>query len=107
MSDDDNANQMRLLREHQARLEDVLGRVRARGGPASRWNVDLGRRRAELAGTMEVYFDVLRDGGFSDKGYRRIDRHRDWERDLPLYEDAIACFAEAVSRAGPDWYRQG
>ncbi len=105
MSEDEMAEQIRLMREHSVALDDVLERVRARGGPAAPWKVDLDRRSAELGQSFVVYFDALPDGGFSPKSYSRSDREPDRCRDATLFDDAIACIAEAISKAGPKWHQ--
>lgn len=103
LTDQELATQIRLLREHNIGLDQVLRRVRERGGPAAPWRVDLERHVAELGDTMEVGFYRLPNGGFSPSTYRRKDREPDFERDRMLIDDAIAAIAEAVAAAGRDW----
>ena len=103
MTNKDRDEQIRLMREHVVSLDDVMQRVRSRGGPAAPWKVDLKAHRAELAGTMVVSFYALPNGNFSPNSYRRTDKEPDYERDRPLIEDAVACIAEAVGKAGPGW----
>lgn len=105
MSDNEVDEQIRLMREHVVSLDDVLLRVRQRGGPAAPWKVDLKQHRAELAGTMVVSFYALPNGNFSPSSYRRTDKEPDYERDRPLIEDAVACIAEAVTAAGKGWIK--
>ena len=88
---------IRLLREEVVVLDEVIQLVQRRGGPAAPWRVDLERCEAELAGTMYVHFYRLPNGGFTPSSYRRSDKEPDYERDLPLIQDAIACIAEAVA----------
>lgn len=106
LTEEDLANQIRLLRERNVGLDEVLCRVRDRGGPAAPWRVDLERHVAELGDTMEVGFYPLPNGGFSPSNYRRKDREPDFQRDRALIDDAIAAIANAVKAAGPDWKEQ-
>jgi hypothetical protein len=102
MSSTEMEEQLRLMREHVVILDDVLERVRGRGGPAMPWTVDLKACRAELAGAMHVDFYALPNGGFSVGSYRRTGLHA---RPAAI-EDAIACIADAVEaarRAGQNW----
>lgn len=103
LTDEQLAQQIRLLREHNLGLDDVLRRVRERGGPTAPWRVDLEQRVAELGDAMEVSFSALPNGSFSLSTYRRKDRETDSQRDRTLIEDAIAAIADAVAAAGPDW----
>ncbi len=105
MSDEEIDKQIELMRQHVVSLDDVLQRVNQRGGPAAPWTVDLKQHRAELAGTMVVNFYALPNGNFSPSSYRRTDKHPDYERDRPLIEDAIACIAETIGRAGEGWIK--
>ncbi|HXP05133.1 MAG TPA: hypothetical protein VN808_13510 [Stellaceae bacterium] len=102
-NEEEVAKQIRLLREHNLQLNEILQRVRSRGGPAAPWRVDLGSCTAELDGIIEVGFYPLPNGGFSPSNYRRMDRGPDSIRDQPLIEDAIAAIADAVSTAGETW----
>ena len=63
LTDEEAANQIRLLREHNIGLADIIARVQARGGPAAPWRVDLGNRVAELGDIMELGFYPGLDGG--------------------------------------------
>jgi transcriptional regulator with XRE-family HTH domain len=103
LTDEQLAQQVRLLRERNLGLDDVLRRVRERGGPTAPWRIDLEQRVAELGDAMEVSFYALSNGGFSVSTYRRKDRETDFQRDRTLIEDAIAAIADAVAAAGPDW----
>jgi hypothetical protein len=108
MSDEETPKQMRLRRENRAQLDEVLRRVEARGGPASRWEVDLKGRSANLIGGSKVVaFFATEDGRFVLSNFKRADRDADPERESLLEEDAIACIDEAVRQAGPHWHRQG
>jgi hypothetical protein len=103
IDEEELAKQIRLLREHNLNLDETLQRVRARGGPAALWRVDLDSHIASLDGIMEVGFYPLPNGGFSPSNYRRKDRGPDTIRDQPLIEDAIAAIADAVAAAGARW----
>jgi hypothetical protein len=103
LSDADIAAQIIALRDHNIGLDAVLQRVTARGGPAAPWKVDLRARSASLGDSFEVHFYALSDGGFSPSTYRRTDRPADYGRDKLLIEDAVACIAEAIRKAGPHW----
>lgn len=83
-------------------LDAVIQKVKARGGPAAPWHVDLKKRRATL-GPIELSFYPLVGGGFSPQFYRRSDQDHDIMRDRPLLEDAFVCIANAISKAGLDW----
>ena len=106
MDDEEIEEQVKLMREHVVGLDEVIQRVRERGGPAAPWKVDLQQCEAELAGTMHVHFYPLPNGNFSPSSYRRTDKEPDYKRDLPLVEDAIVCIADAVAKAGKDWVKR-
>lgn len=103
LSTEEMAKQIALYREANLQLAEVLDRVQARGGPAAPWKVDLRKCSATLGDTFIIYFYPLPNGGFSPSSYCRDDREPNLERDWPLLEDAIACIAEAVAKAGPKW----
>jgi hypothetical protein len=105
LSDEEAAVQIRLLREHNISLADVIARVRARGGPAAPWRVDLEKHVAELGDILELGFYPGHDGGFSPSTYRRKDRETDADRDRSLIEDGIVAIADAIAVAGPNWHR--
>jgi hypothetical protein len=98
VADDDEATIARH-REHAMGLDNLLQKVKARGGPAAPWQVDLERCRATL-GPLQVSFYKLCNGGFSPQSYRRADGPTDLQRDWPLIEDAYACIAQAFSSLG-------
>jgi hypothetical protein len=91
-------DQIRLHQDHDKALAAVLQRVRARGGPAAPWRVNLKEHSATL-GRMDVGFYKLQSGSFSLANYRRGDREVDGRRDQDLIEDAVAAFAAAVGKA--------
>ena len=97
--DDD---QVRRHQEHDKELvalrERVKARVKARGGPAAPWRINLRERSATL-GPMTVRFYKLASNSFSLQNYRRGDVPPDARRDRPLIEDAVFAFSEAVSAA--------
>lgn len=87
-------------RFHTMKLDALLERVRARGGPAAPWDVDLQRQRATLGG-LQLSFYLLTNGGFAPQSYRRRDGvPPDPVRDTPLLEDGYACIARALERQG-------
>lgn len=96
-------DQIRLMRQHVVSLDDVIQKVRKRGGPAAPWKVNLQKCEAELTDTMRVHFYPLPNGNFSPSSYVRTDKEPDYERDLPLIEDAIICIADAVAKVGRSW----
>ena len=93
--DDD---QIRRHEDHDKALAALLQRVRARGGPAAPWRVNLREHSATL-GPMSVRFYRLASDSFSLANYRRGDVPPDAHRDQPLIEDAVAAFAAAVGAA--------
>jgi hypothetical protein len=103
LEEDKIAKQIALMRKHVIDLDDVIQRVKDRGGPTMVWRVDLAHHEAELAGIMRIYFHALKGGLFSPSGYSRTDKEPDFQRDLPLLEDAIACITDAIEAAGPNW----
>lgn len=96
------AEQIARYRQHAINLDALLLKVEARGGPAAPWHVDLTKRQATL-GPIWVSFYPLVNGAFSPAFYRRGDVHPDLARDWTLLEDAFACIANAIKKAGPDW----
>ncbi|MGO8844585.1 MAG: hypothetical protein ACLQFI_04455 [Methylocella sp.] len=102
--DDD---QIRRHQDHDKALAAVLRRVKARGGFAAPWRVNLKEHSATL-GQMVVRFYKLSSGSFSLQNYRRGDRERDPYRDQLLIEEAIAAFSAAIGKAKserpePEW----
>ena len=96
------AEQIAIYREHLIGFAKLLRKVDDRGGPAAPWHVNLKKRQATL-GPIRVSFYSLRDGGFSPQSYSRNDGDPDLERDQTLLEDAYACIANAIAKAGSDW----
>jgi len=81
-------------------IDAMLERVRARGGPAIPWDVDLARQRATV-GAVQLSFYVLEGGGFVPLSYRRLDELMpDPVRDETLLEDGVACVARTFERHG-------
>lgn len=101
LTDEEAAEQIRLHREHALTLDALLRKVKARGGPAAPWRVDLPKQLATL-GDMDVYFYRLANGSFSLSSYSRTDKEADPDRDMPLIEDAAACIAEAIAAEARD-----
>jgi transcriptional regulator with XRE-family HTH domain len=97
----DDQDQIARHRAHAIRLNELLARVEARGGPRVPWAVDRGRQIATL-GPMEVSYYKLASGSFSLANYRRKDADPDVERDWEAIEDAAASIARAL-RKDPDY----
>jgi hypothetical protein len=97
----DDQDQIARHRAHAIRLNEMLARVEARGGPRVPWAVDRGRQIATL-GPMEVSYYKLASGSFSLANYRRKDAEPDVERDWEAIEDAAASIAWAL-RKDPDY----
>jgi hypothetical protein len=97
----DDQDQIARHRAHAIRLDEILARVEARGGPRVPWSVDRGRQIATL-GPMEVSYYKLASGSFSLANYRRKDGEPDVERDWEAIEDAAACIAQAMKK-DPDY----
>ena len=93
--DDD---QIRRHQDHDKALGALLERVKARGGQAAPWRINL-REHSAVLGKMTVRFYKLASGSFSLANYRRGDMPPDLRRDQPLIEDAVAAFAAAVGKA--------
>ncbi len=96
------AEQIGIYRQHAINLDALIRKVEARGGPAAPWHVDLKKRQATL-GPVWVSFYPLMNGGFSPAHYSRNDDHPNLKRDWTLLEDAFACIANAIAKAGPGW----
>ena len=97
----DDQDQIARHRANVVRLDEILARVEARGGPRVPWSVDRGRQIARL-GPMEVSYYKLASGSFSLANYRRKDGEPDVERDWEAIEDAAACVAWAMKK-NPDY----
>jgi hypothetical protein len=98
----DDQDQIARHRAHAIRLDEILARVEARGGPRIPWSVDRGRQIATL-GPMEVSYYRLASGSFSLTNYRRKDgAPPDIQRDWEAIEDAAACIAQAMKK-DPDY----
>jgi len=93
--DDD---QVRRHQDHDKALAALLRRVKARGGPAAPWRINLREHSATL-GPMIVRFYRLASNSFSLQNYRRGDVPPNPRRDQPLIEDAVFAFSEAVRAA--------
>jgi len=104
MTEDEAQEQARLWNRHLLDLDDVLERVKARGGPVAPWTVDLEEKEAVLGDKMRVYFYAMDNGGFSPSSYTRTDRQPDYERDRPLLEDAIVSIAQETAKS-PNWHK--
>ena len=97
INEEEVAEEIRLMREHVMALNEVMKKVKSRGGVSAPWIVDLERHEAVLADVMRFYFYLLPNGSFSPSSYTREDRHPDFHRDLPLLEDAMVAIAEAIA----------
>ena len=93
-----NDDQIRRHQAHDKALAALRQRVKARGGPAAPWRINLPERSATL-GPMTVRFYKLASNSFSLANYRRGDVPPDARRDQPLIEDAVVAFSDAVSAA--------
>ena len=102
--DDD---QIRRVQDHDKALAGILSRVARRGGAPTPWSINLKERNATLGPKLTVSFYRLANGGFSLASYRRSDIPPDPVRDQPLIEDAVAAFAQAVSKAKAERPTQG
>ncbi len=103
LSEEEAAKQIRRHREENLKLVEIIDRVRANGGPAAPWKVDLKKRSASLGGVIEIGFYALKSGGFSPQAYHRLDRNSDIERDRQILEDGYVAIADAIAKAGPGW----
>jgi hypothetical protein len=94
--------QIAAHRQHAIALDEVLHRVKARGGPHFPWEVDLGNCRAVSAsGKMEVSFYKLASGSFSLGNYTRKDTLLDAaviHRDREHIDDAVFYIAQAMRK---------
>jgi len=89
--------QIAFFRAKTIDMAGILESVRARGGPAAPWIVDLNKRSARL-NSIVVTFYRLPDGSFSPQSYCRYGPvSPDLERDRSLIEDAYACIESAIS----------
>jgi hypothetical protein len=89
--------QIAASRNHAIELDEVLQRVKARGGPRMHWLVDRHGCRAIL-GPMEVSFYNLANGSFSLANYTRKDNYPDIERDREFIEDATFFIAQEMKK---------
>jgi transcriptional regulator with XRE-family HTH domain len=95
---EDDAERIATHRQEGINLDDMLGRVEARGGPQLPWAVSLSESEATL-GRIHVSFYKLQNGGFSLSVYSRRDGvHPDLKRDWPLVEDAVFCIAQEFEK---------
>jgi hypothetical protein len=97
----DDQDQIARHRAHAIRLDEILARVEARGGPRVPWSVNRGRQIATL-GPMEVSYYKLASGSFSLANYRRKGGEPDVQRDWEAIEDTAACIAQAMKK-DPDY----
>jgi hypothetical protein len=97
VADSKLAEHIAAYRNHAIDLARLLERVKARGGPAAPWQVELRNHEATL-GPIRVSFYRLHDGGFSPQSYSRRDNvGPDLVRDHALLEDAWYCVAQAIA----------
>jgi hypothetical protein len=94
---EDDQQQISAHRLHAIELDEILERVKARGGPRLPWHVDRIKCRASC-GKMEVTFYKLTNGGFSLAQYRRTDIQPDVRRDRELIEDATWYVAQEMRK---------
>jgi transcriptional regulator with XRE-family HTH domain len=94
-----DSEKIAVYRHEAMKLNELLERVNARGGPRLPWKINI----AEGQATMEwasLSFYKLRNGGFSPATYRRSDQDAspDLERDRDLIEDGLYCIATAFEK---------
>lgn len=94
-----DADKIAVYRQEAMKLNELLERVTARGGPRLPWKVNIAEGRA----TMEwasLSFYKLQNGGFSPATYRRSDQDAspDLTRDRDLIEDGLFCIAQAFQK---------
>lgn len=95
---EDDAERIATHRQEAINLDDILRRVKARGGSQIPWAVSLPECEATL-GRVHVGFYKLQNGGFSLSVYSRRDGvHPDVQRDWALIEDAVFCIAQEFER---------
>ena len=97
----DDQEEISLHRQHAIKLDAVLSRVEARGGPSAPWAVDLARCCAIL-GPIRVSYNRLPNKGFALSTYTRSDIAPDAQRDRDLIEDAIYSVSREL-RKDPDF----
>jgi hypothetical protein len=102
LNESEITKQIALHRQHVVGLDEIIERVKKRGGPAAPWKVDLKKCQAIL-GPLEIGFYAMSNGQFSPSTYRRKDGPPDVERDQHLIEDAYACIALEIAKVGPAW----
>ena len=69
---EDNLERIAVYRHEAMKLNELLERVNARGGPRLPWNVDIAEGRANME-WASLSFYKLKNGGFSPATYRRSD----------------------------------
>jgi hypothetical protein len=94
-----NSERIAVYRHEAMKLNELLGRVNARGGPRLPWNVDIAAGRASME-WASLSFYKLQNGGFSPATYRRRDQDAppDIDRDRDLIEDGLFCIAQAFQK---------
>jgi hypothetical protein len=93
------ANLIAQHRIHQLELEDTLALVKARGGPASTWQVYIDKGLATLE-FMSISFGVDKDNNPIPIDYtRHDDKDPDIIRDQNLLQDGYYCIAQKLKNA--------
>lgn len=91
---------------HSLDLDQLIERVKARGGVETPWTVDLAKRQARLGPTIVTFYPLV-NGSFSPASYTRRDRAPDLNLDWRLIEDALFSIATEIAKHGPDWAGEG
>ncbi len=92
---EDDQIQIAMQRMHALNVNNIIARVKFRGGARLPWQVNLLEGYAEL-GAMRVRFIRLPNGSFSLSTYSRKDQPPSATRDREFIEDAAYCIGEAL-----------
>lgn len=94
-----DSEKIAVYRQEAMHLNELLERVKARGGSRLPWKVDIANGQASME-WAHLSFYKLQNGGFSPSTYRRSDQDAppDLERDRDLIEDGLYCIASAFEK---------